>query len=243
MTFELYQIPLLILVCAGAGFVQRVSGFGLGIFAMLFLPYIMPSHTAAAAMVCLISGTTSGYNAIRYRKDAPYKTILPLLCAAFVMIPLAVRFGASVPEKLIKSLLGIVLIVLSVYFLFFDNKVHIKANTRSGLFAGALSGILNALFSTGGPPAVLYMTHAAASNAAYFAGIQTYFACTNVYSSLVRLFHGILTREIFFGAVIGAVGALAGDRIGRKLFDKLDGKRLKKIIYIGMIVSGIFMIV
>ena len=47
---EILQIVLLILVGMGAGFVQRVSGFGLGIFAMLFLPYLTPDIASAATI-------------------------------------------------------------------------------------------------------------------------------------------------------------------------------------------------
>ena len=52
---EWLPLTLLVLVSAGAGFVQRVSGFGLGIFAMMFLPYFMPSHAASATVSTLLS--------------------------------------------------------------------------------------------------------------------------------------------------------------------------------------------
>ena len=38
---DIIRIILIVLVGAGAGFVQRVSGFGLGIFAMMFMPHFM----------------------------------------------------------------------------------------------------------------------------------------------------------------------------------------------------------
>ena len=76
MEKELLQGLLLVLIGMGAGFVQRVSGFGLGIFAMLFLPHFMPDHTAAAAISSLFSCATTSYNALRYRKAVSYKTAL-----------------------------------------------------------------------------------------------------------------------------------------------------------------------
>ena len=39
------------------------------------------------------------------------------------------------------------------------------------------------------------------------------------------------------------VGCLLGDFIGKKVFDKLNAKKLKMIIYIGMIISGALMII
>lgn len=242
LTMELYEVVFLILVCGCAAFIQRVTGFGLGIFAMLFLPHFLPSHTAGAALVCLISSVTSGWNAFKYRKEIPLKTILPMLGASMVVIPIAVRFSAVVSARLLKSMLGIVLIVLSIYFLFFHERIRMKATIRNGILTGALSGALNALFGTGGPPAVLYLTQATTSNIAYFSGIQFYFAVNNVYSTGMRLLNGIINWEILFMAGIGLMGAVVGNMVGKRLFHKLNAKRLKQLIYIGMIISGILMI-
>lgn len=234
---------LLIIVGIGAGFVQRVSGFGLGIFAMLFLPHFLPSHTAAATIVGICSMVTSSYNAVKYRKDIPYKTVLPLLLSAMISIPFAVYFSSKVPKGIFEILLGAVLVILSIYFLFFNKSIKIKASPVNGAVSGTLSGILNGLFSTGGPPAVIYLTHAAASNGAYFAGIQFFFGLTNIYASVMRVFGGLVTLDVLTMSAFGLFGCLLGDFLGKGVFDKLDANMLKKIIYIGMIVSGIIMII
>jgi uncharacterized membrane protein YfcA len=240
---ELIDAILLIIVGIGAGFVQRVSGFGLGIFAMLFLPHFLPSHTAAATIVGICSMVTSSYNAVKYRKDIPYRTILPLLFSAMISIPIAVYFSSRVPKGIFEILLGVVLVLLSFYFLFFNKSIKIKASTLNGAISGTLSGVLNGLFSTGGPPAVLYLTHATTTNAAYFAGIQFYFGLTNIYASVMRVFSGLVTLDVLIMSAFGLFGCLLGDFLGKGVFDKLDGEKLKKIIYIGMIVSGIVMII
>ena len=242
MVMDPIQLLLLVLVGAGAGFVQRVSGFGLGIFSMLFLPYMFPTHTAAATIPGLFSCGTSTYNAIRHRKQIPYKTVLPMLAAALVMIPVAVHFAARISGDFFQILLGIVLIGLSVYFLFFDSRVHLRPTLWSSLLAGGLGGALNGLFSTGGPPAVLYMTHATTDKISYFAGIQFYFCVTNIYATAVRFMNGLLTVDLLVYAAVGFVGCMVGNFIGGKVFDRLDGKKLKRIIYIGMIASGVLMI-
>ena len=239
---EIWQLICIVIIGAGAGFVQRVSGFGLGIFAMLFLPSFMPA-TSAAAISCLFSCGTSTYNTIQNRKQIPFKTILPLLCAAAVVIPVAVLCAPYVPAKIFKILLGIVLILLSLYFLFFSGKIKMKASFGNGIIAGSLGGALNGLFSTGGPPAVIYLSNATDSNAAYFAAIQCYFCLTNIYSTVIRIFNGIITLDLLICTAIGFVGCMAGNFVGKLVFDKLDAKKLKFIIYIGMIISGALMII
>ena len=43
-------------------------------------------------------------------------------------------------------------------------------------------------------------------------------------------------------ALIGIVGCMIGDFAGRLVFEKLDAKKLKYVIYAGMIISGIVML-
>jgi uncharacterized membrane protein YfcA len=231
-----------ILVGFGAAFVQRVSGFGLGIFTMMFLPHFMPSHTAAATISCIFSCYTTTFNSIRYRKNVAYKTAIPMLAAALISIPIAVYFAAKVSAKIFEILLGSVLVILSIYFLFFNKKIKIKPTVPNGIVAGTLGGALNGLFSTGGPPAVLYLTSATPDNITYFATIQFYFCLTNVYSIANRAINGMITPDLILYGLVGIIGCIGGDLLGRKVFDKLDAKKLKYVIYIGMIISGVLML-
>lgn len=241
MDLTVMNVIFLIVIGFGAAFVQRVSGFGLGIFAMLFLPFLMGDTAAAAAVSCLWSCVTSVYNAIKYRKNIRFRLLLPLICAAAVTIPVAVACSKLVPGNTMTLLLGIVLILLSLYFLLFSEKIHIRPSVFGGILAGGLGGTLNGLFSTGGPPVVLYLS-AAADKMTYFASIQCYFALTNIYATGMRTASGIITPSILLCCAIGLVGCLLGDGVGRLVFNRLDAKRFKQIIYIGMILSGVLMI-
>ncbi len=239
---QLLHAFFLVLIGIGAGFVQRVSGFGLGIFAMLFLPHVLPSHTAAAAISTLFSCVTSSLNTIKYRKHIRFRIALPMICTALVTIPIAVRFSTLVSAKGFGLLFGSVLILLALYFIFFNKSLKLKPTFGNGMAAGAVSGTLSGLFSTGGPPAVLYVSSATEDNMTYFAVIQFYFCLTNLYSTAVRALEGILTSEILLYAAVGIVGCMVGDAFGKGVFDRLDSRRLKQVIYTGMLLSGIIML-
>ena len=234
---------LIALVGMGGGFVQRVSGFGLGIFVMLFLPYLTPEIAVAATISCLFSCGTSSYNAVKYIKKVNFKLILPVLAASMLILPVAVYFSAAMPQRTFEIILGSVLIALSIYFLFFNERIKMKKSVKNGVISGGLGGTLNGLFSTGGPPVVLYLSQVASDNIEYFAGIQFYFCVTNIFATILRAINGLVTREALITAVIGFAGCMIGDLAGSLVFNRLDGKKLKLIIYIGMIVSGILMIV
>ena len=59
----------------------------------------------------------------------------------------------------------------------------------------------------------------------------------------MRAVSGAITAEILIYASIGGIGCVVGDSLGKLVFDKLNAEKLKLIIYIGMIISGILMII
>lgn len=240
---DMLAYMLTILVCAGGAFVQRVSGFGMGIFAMLFLPYILPTHGMAVTVMGIVGSIGAVYNAVHNRKNIQLKLIFPLVCAAMAVIPLAVWLSADLPQTVFKRMLGVVLVALSVYFLFFSNRIHLKPTVPNGLLAGVAAGMLNGLFNTGGPPAVLYLIHATTDKSVYFATIQAFFAATNLFSTANRAINGLVTWQVLGTAAVAMVGWWLGNTLGGKVFQRLDAALLRKIIYIGMVISGVLMIV
>ena len=242
MPFEWYELLLIGVVALFAGFIQRVSGFGLGIFAMIFFPYLMPTYTAATVSGLLSVGQTS-YNAVKYRKRIRFKTVLPLLLAALITIPIAVLFSSYVPKALFKIILGAVLIVLSIFFLFLKERIRIKATIPTGIGSGLVGGVLTGLFSTGGPPAVLYLSSAIEDKDEFFGSIQFYFALTGIYTAVMRAINGAMTIEVLYAFAIGFVLCFVGNFIGKLVFDKLNSAKIKTIIYIFMAISGLIMII
>ena len=87
------------------------------------------------------------------------------------------------------------------------------------------------------------MRSALKDNISYFATIQFYFCFTNLYATAMRAMNGILNTQILLYAAIGVIGCMAGDYVGRIVFDQLDGTKLKRIIYLGMIISGVLMLI
>ena len=240
--FEAGGLISVLIIAAMGGFIQRVTGFGFGIFVMLFFPYIMKTHTSAAAISTLISCCISICNAIKYRKNTPYKQIIPLVLAALITIPVAVRFSVLVSGDFFRKALGTVLIALSIYFMFFNSRIKVKPTVKNGLIAGGIGGILSGLFSTGGPPIVLYLMNAFSDNVLYFASTQFYFGLTGLYSTVVRIFNGIIDTEVIVYSIIGFAGSIAGNFVGSRVFDKLQPDKLRRLIYMCMIISGVIMI-
>lgn len=242
--FLTLKLVLLIVLLSLAGTViQRVSGFGFGIFVMMFLPMLLP-YDEATTLSSILSGVSTIIVAWRLREKCEPRLVLVPLAAFAVLSTLSIRFVKILlsegNQALLLRLLGAVLIALSLYFLFLKKRVALRPNTGAALGAGALSGVLSGLFSMGGPPMVLYLLAVCCDdNDRYMANIQMYFALTTVYATAVRAVSGFITARVLLLCVFGGAAALLGVAVGRRLFDRLRPEQLRTLVYIMMALSGL----
>lgn len=233
----------LILLCTGASFVQRVCGFGFGVFIMTMLPYLCPSYGEATTLSGLLSGAQSLYVLFFLYKLVDWKHLIVILVSFTIFSFFAIQFVASATDSILKILLGVVLILLSLYFLFVSPKLQVKPTKTLQVSMGALSGVMGGLFGMHGPPAVIYFLAIEPSKYRYMAVGQAYFLITNVIMTIFRARNGFLTEFVGWGWLYACVGIIIGSYLGKKVFDKLPLEKLRKVIYIYMIFSGIAAIV
>ena len=235
----LFNSILCFLVSCTGSLIQRITGFGYGIFVMMFFPHFMGAYGEANALAGMISATTSLVVAFSMRKQINWKNLpAPLLCSVCASF-IAVEFMAGQTDKILKLMLGITLIVLSIYFFFFSGKIQFKPAIWKGALAGALSGVMTGLFAMGGPPMVIYFMMSSKDMKEYLATIQMYFALSNIFSTAIKARAGYVTREVLIFYVIAVLAALMGVLLGKRVFNRCKPAVLKKAIYGFMAISGV----
>jgi len=228
-----------VLVSFSGSLIQRVTGFGFGIFAMMFLPHLLDSYKEANALAGMLSLLSCLVVCAQLFRLVDWKNLILSSSASIVFTWLAVRFVSGQEDNLLKVLLGLFLILLSIYFMFFSHRVHIKPSWCAGLVAGGLSGVLGGLFATGGPPVVVYFMESEKDVNRYLATIQAYFAITNVFSTAVKVASGFVTGSVLVFWLFGAAGMLAGVYAGKKVYGRLSADLIKKLVYAMMAASGV----
>ncbi len=227
-----------------ASFVERVCGFGMGIVMMTVLPFLCKTFGEATALSGLISLVSTTFLAFRYRKHIRLKLLLAPLAAYIPINYLAIWLVSGSDVTVLKIALGIFLILLSLYFIFFSAKISIKANVGTGLCAGSLSGLSGGAFSVGGPPIVVYLLSATGDDKlVYLATIQCFFALTGYVSNFGRLLSGFVTVDVLTLLPIGLFAMVLGIFLGSLVYRKLNAAAMKKCVYAFMAVAGILLIV
>ena len=239
---EFYKICLIVAIMLGASYIQSSTGFGFGIFAMIFLPSVL-LYTEANVLSTMLSITTSLIVGIMMYKKISWKNLIFPIIGSFAATQFAVNFIKTQKNDTLILLLGIALFVLSIYFFFFSGKIKIRPTWYAGIIAGVISGIMSGMFAIGGPPIVIYYLHSEEDTEHYLATVSAYFVFSGMISVAIKAAAGFITTNVWIAFAAGFVGMFIGSLVGKYTREKADPSKIKKAVYVIMALSGIVNIV
>lgn len=229
-------------MAALAGIVQTVTGFGAGIILMLALPYFFDLVTAPAIASAVCMGATYTL-AWKFRKHIDLKSSIVPAIAYVACSLLVIRSVQNMDIGILTVIFGVFLVVLSIYFFFFSNRVRFNATWYTGLICGAVSGVSSGLFGIGGPLMAIYYVSATKSKESYIGSIQALFCLTGSVNLLMRMSRGIYTLDLIPVTIVGMLAINLGKLMGLQIVKKLNAEHLKKIIYAVVGASGVMILV
>ena len=236
-------LALIALSALCASFIQRVTGFGFGIFIMTVLPFLMPSYAEATALSGLLALLSATITAVQMRRYVEWKKLWGILAVFIVVSFLSIRIVASLDTHFLRRILGAVLILVSIYFFFVSGRLRLRPTLPVQAGMGAISGVMGGFFAMQGPPAVIYFLSCTESKAVYMSLISTYFVVSNTVMSLFRAGNGFVTTAVGAAWIAAAPAAFMGIWLGTKVYRKIRIELLRKIVYAYMAASGVTAII
>ena len=149
------EILIFLLSLAGA-FVLRVCGFGFGVFTMAWLPYLLPSYGEATTLSGILAMAGSILVAFKNWRKIDWYKLTPILITFIVSSCASIHFVSVADDHLLKRILGVMLIIASLWFLAISKHVKVKPTLPVQITMGTISGVMGGLFAMHGPAAVLY---------------------------------------------------------------------------------------
>ena len=230
------------LLSIGASFVQRTTGFGFGIFIMTMLPFFLPTYGEATTLSGLLAITTSAVIVWKLRSFITWQRLWPILLTFVVVSTIAIFALTRIEDHILRQILGVALIVISIYFAVFSQRIKLPTTKRVQVGAGTLSGLMGGFFGMQGPPAVLYFIQSEPTKEHYMAMAQTYFLIGNVMMTIVRAYNGFLTTTVLTDYCFGLGGVIIGTSLGAYVFKHIPNRIFRYIVYAYIAVSGVIIL-
>lgn len=233
------EILLIVIVFFSAS-QQTVTGFGFSLIVMPLLT-IFFGLQMAAPLVALQGVTLYIVNLIRYHRQVNLRETLWLAFAAALGVPIGVWALVSVEPSIIKSLLGLILVLYAIYSLTQPAGLRLQS-TRWALPFGFIGGCLAGAYNTPGPMFVFYGSLRKWQKEEFRAILQVLFLLTGTLTVISHWLANHLTSTVSLWYVYTIPALLTGIWVGSWIDRKVNREQFRVLITIMILILGLSLI-
>lgn len=221
-----------------ATLIRSAMGFGDAMVAIPLLALRVDLETAVP-LVVLVSVFIALFILAQDWRKAVWGSVGALLPAAMVGIPIGLWLLTWGNDRVIRIVLGVVIIFFASACLILKNGVVLRSKNRAWewLF-GVVSGTMGGAYGMSGPPIVVYGTLRQWTAPQFRASMQGYFLPVSLFILASQLWAGLWNWPLvmmFFQCVPVATAAVL---IGRALNTRMDGPSFVRYAHMGLIIVG-----
>lgn len=213
-----------------AAIVRGYSGFGFSLLAVTSLSLIY-SPAEIVPSIFLMEVAASLHLLPGIWNDIHWRSILLLLVGCAIGTPFGVWALANVPAAPMQIALGL-FVLLSTALLWSGYKMTRMPGRAFTLATGAVSGLVNGAFSTGGPPVILFYFASPAAVAAGRASLIAYFLGTDIIAIPFLGHQGLITRDAVLKALIFLPALAVGIWLGSRSFRAANAETFRKYVLV-----------
>lgn len=165
----------------------------------------------------------------------PKKLGIMLFFMILGMIP-GIWLFDRLPTKILMIVYGLIVVAIGVDKLLRKNSKDLK--TPYSYIALLMSGVMQGMFTSGGPFLALYATTAMKDKKEFRATVSSIWAVLNIYLMWNMFRQGMYTGYVMKLAGMSILPVFAAIWIGNKISHKIKQETFLKLVYVLLIVSG-----
>ncbi|HJQ61056.1 MAG TPA: sulfite exporter TauE/SafE family protein [Vineibacter sp.] len=221
-----------------AGLIRGFAGFGSAmLMAPVFAVFFGPTDMIATVVAIELAVSLQLFPAAR--RECDWRLIGPMSLVACLAMPFGAWLLASVDKDLIvKAVSGI--IVAFVLVMATGVSYRGPRSPAVGLAVGAVSGVMMATTSVGGPPVLMYLLAGNDPPARHRANIITYYMATQIPLIAIMFWSGLAGVGAIVRGVVLLPLMLLGAWIGHRLFDPRNERLYRTIALVILFLAGTF---
>jgi hypothetical protein len=221
-----------------AAFVQGATGFGFGLVAMALLANLLDVK-AAVVVLALASFSLCTMLFLRLRSHVAWRDAVPMAVSVVVGVPLGVAFLVHADPRLLRLVLGVVLIVSALYAVLpqlAERRWHpIFAGIPCGMLSGAMGGALGA----SGPPVIAFFSTQGYGRFRYSGTLQFVFSIMALVRLVEFVRRGLLSEDLLLQSCLGVVCVFVGALLGLRVLHRFSETTFKRVVTVCLILLGL----
>lgn len=190
---------------------------------------------AKAAITMILWGVTMIVTIQNIKFLNPKKLGIMLFFMILGMIP-GIWLFDRLPTKILMIVYGLIVVAIGVDKLLRKNSKDLK--TPYSYVALLMSGVMQGMFTSGGPFLALYATTAMKDKKEFRATVSSIWAVLNIYLMWNMFRQGMYTGYVMKLAGMSILPVFAAIWIGNKISHKIKQETFLKLVYVLLIVSG-----
>jgi len=234
------QEVLIIGIMAAAGIIQGVTGFGSALFGMPFLAQLLGAHTATP-LFALAAIFAEMVGVWRYHKAITFGAVWRLGLAAIIGIPIGVYGVSLIDERVVLTILGVVVFSYAAYRLLTPHLPRLKNPNWAYLF-GVIAGLLSGAYNTAGPGYVIYGTTQGWQPDTFRANLQGLFVVGSVVSVLSHYSKGNFNDFVLYLWLYATPAFIIGQFIGYRLNRHISPVFFTQLVLVMLLLIGLNLI-
>lgn len=206
---------------------------------LLFLPVsiAVPLSVMLSVVIALII-------VIQDYKKIHFNSAKWLIIYALLGVPVGIIILMYGNETLVKVGLGALILLYSLYSLYFNRIKALKEDNKFWLFVcGFLSGVFGGAYGLNGPPLVVYGNLRQWSAKYFRATLQAYFLPVSLISVVGYYVKGLITPQVNTYFLISLITTIPAVFLGRYLNHQLKDGTFFKYVYWGLMVISVILII
>ena len=243
MTLTLPIVAIVLVILFLSTITRASLGFGDALVGMPLLTLVIGVQQATP-LIGLISFTIACIILTQAWRDVDIRGAWRLILSSFAGIPIGLFLLTSIPEAIVTTLLGLILILYGAYSLFKPKLEKVKDSNENLAFGfGFVAGILGGAYNASGPPIVIYGTRRGWTPERFRATMQSYFLFTHFIIIISHGVSGLWNPTVIVLFLLSIPIMILSAMLGKVLINRISHDRFSRIVYTFLIIIGLFMIV
>lgn len=231
---------------------EVITGFGGVVTAVSFITALLGMHKGVVVLT-LIALIPQWSVVIRNHKNIDWKNYLIIVAFMFPFLFVGRALQSMVDTAVLKKILACFIIAVSLFRLVqfviisrrekdasSDEGAHVRWYSYLAL-AGA--GVIHGMFSSGGPLAIIYASSAMKEKDRFRSTMCLLWITLNTVLVISYAVDGSVTTEILKTALCLVPFVITGIILGNLVVKRVNEKAFTVVVYVCLLISGVFMLV